>query len=428
MFRFFYDLILTIISPFILVRLYIRGFRAPSYRKRVTERFGFFRFPSNFQHHKPTIWIHAVSVGEVLATESLINQLEQLYPDCQIFVTTMTPTGSNQVQRLFSGRVFHSYLPYDFTFALTFFIRRMNPKLLIIMETELWPNLINVTSSLGVKLILANARLSEKSATGYATFRSVTRRMLAKIDFIGAQSESDARRLVELGAKEKSIAVTGSLKYHINTRTEYEEDVSLFNELKISERSIVVAASTRAGEEEKLLVAIKSVLDELPTVLFIVVPRHPERFGTVYSKYEKSGLNCQLRSSNRKLTDDVQVLIGDSLGEMHSYYAVSKLAFVGGSLVDTGCHNILEPAALSLPVLVGPSQYNFAEICGQLEKAGGLLTVRDENELAEKVIDLLKDNPRRARMGSASKKEILANQNALPRLIEIIRGEMSSPD
>ena len=302
----------------------------------------------------------------------------------------------------------------------------MSPKLLIIMETELWPNLISVASSLGVKLILANARLSEKSANGYARFRSSTRRMLGKIDFIGAQSEFDARRLVKLGAKEKSIAVTGSLKYYVNTRSEYKEDVLLFNELQISERSIVVAASTRVGEEEKLLVTIKSVLNELPTVLFIVVPRPPERFGTVYSKYEKSGLNCQLRSSNRKLTDDVQVLIGDSLGEMHSYYTVSELAFVGGSLADTGCHNVLEPAALSLPVLVGPSQYNFAEICGRLEKVGGLLTVRDENELAEKVIDLLKDNPRRARMGSASQKEILANQNALPKLIEIIRDEMNS--
>jgi 3-deoxy-D-manno-octulosonic-acid transferase len=274
---------------------------------------------------------------------------------------------------------------------------------------------------------LANARLSEKSATGYATFRSVTRRMLAKIDFIGAQSELDARRLVKLGAKAKSVAVTGSLKYHVNTRSEYKENVLLFNELKISERSIVVAASTRAGEEKKLLVTIKSVLDKLPTVLFIVVPRHPERFHTVYSEYEKSGLNCRLRSSNAKLSDDAQVLIGDSLGEMHSYYTVSELAFVGGSLVDTGCHNVLEPAALSLPVLVGPSQYNFSEICGQLEKAGGLLTVRDENELAEKIIELLNDSPRRARMGSASQKEILANQNALPRLIEIIRDEINFP-
>ena len=425
MFRFFYELIVIILMPLILARLYVRGYKAPAYRKRIKERLGLYSFPKHFKSEMTTIWVHAVSVGEVFAAQPLIHELKRLHPDYQIFITTMTPTGSEQVRRLFAEQVFHSYLPYDSSLMLFRFIRRMEPKLLIIMETELWPNLINITGTLGGKILLANARLSEKSAKSYSRFSSMTMKVLEQIDVIGAQSESDSERLIKLGAKLERIVVTGSLKYYMNIMDEDKESDSLFNELKASSRPIIIAASTREGEEAKLLVAIKSVLEKFPSVLFILVPRHPERFDSVYSNLKKSGLICARRSSVSNLNDDIQVLIGDSLGEMISYYSVAKIAFVGGSLVNTGCHNVLEPAALSLPILAGPSQYNFAQICERLEKAGGLLTIRNENELAEKIVDLLEHKSKRSRMGRIAKEEVLANQKALPSLIKIIEEELS---
>ena len=420
MFRFFYELIVIVLTPLILVRLFVRGYKAPAYRKRIKERFGFYRFPEHFKPEITTIWVHAVSVGEVFAAQPLIRELEKLYPHYQIFITTMTPTGSDQVRRLFGEQVFHSYLPYDSSLMLSRFICRMDPKLLIIMETELWPNLITVTGGMGVKILLANARLSEKSASGYSKFRSVTKRILEQIDIIGAQSEYDSERLIKLGVKPEKIVVTGNLKYHVNISIEDKSNRSLFNILKATARPIVIAASTREGEEEKLLVTINAVLRKFSKVLFIVVPRHPERFDKVFSDLNKARVICARRSSIANLDDDVQVLIGDSLGEMSSYYAVSNIAFVGGSLVNTGCHNVLEPAAMSLPILVGPSQYNFAQICERLERAGGLLTVRDESELAEKIINLLENKSKRMKMGSIAKKEILANQEALPILVKMI--------
>ena len=420
MFRFFYELIVIVLTPLILVRLFLRGYKAPAYRKRIKERFGFYRFPEHFKPEITTIWVHAVSVGEVFAAQPLIRELEKLYPHYQIFITTMTPTGSDQVRRLFGEQVFHSYLPYDSSLMLSRFICRMDPKLLIIMETELWPNLITVTGGMGVKILLANARLSEKSASGYSKFRSVTKRILEQIDIIGAQSEYDSERLIKLGVKPEKIVVTGNLKYHVNISIEDKSNRSLFNILKATARPIVIAASTREGEEEKLLVTINAVLRKFSKVLFIVVPRHPERFDKVFSSLNKARVICARRSSIANLDDDVQVLIGDSLGEMSSYYAVSNIAFVGGSLVNTGCHNVLEPAAMSLPILVGPSQYNFAQICERLEKAGGLLTVRDESELAEKIINLLENKSKRMKMGSIAKEEILANQEALPILVKMI--------
>ena len=332
----------------------------------------------------------------------------------------MTPTGSEQVSRLFSTTIFHSYLPYDSSLLLVRFINKLRPKLLIIMETEIWPNLLNIASAHGVKILLANARLSEKSASGYSKFGGLFKKLLNRIDKIGAQSKSDLKRFIKLGAKPDKITVTGSLKYHMDIRGIDEKSGPLFRELSVSPRKIITAASTREGEEEKLIISIRSILQKFPEALFIIVPRHPERFDKVFSLLKKSGLNCERRSSTSVIAKDTQVLIGDSLGEMHSYYGVSDIAFVGGSLVDTGCHNVLEPAALALPILAGPSQYNFSEICSRLEKAGGLSTVRNEYELSEEIIKLLFDKSKRLQMGEAAKKELLSNQDSLPTLVNIV--------
>ena len=420
MFRLIYELIVIITIPLIIARLFIRGHKIPGYRKRIRERFGFFKFPDHFDSDRSTIWLHAVSVGEVSAAQPLVIELKKLYPQHQIFITTMTPTGSEQVSRLFSGGVFHSYLPYDSSLLLVRFIKKMQPKLLIIMETEIWPNLLNRASTQGIKILLANARLSEKSAKGYSKFRVSIKKLLNQIDRIGAQSNSDSERLIKLGAKPEKVAVTGSLKYHIDIRSIDEGSGTFFRELSVYPRKIITAASTREGEEQKLIISMRSVLQKFPEALFIIVPRHPERFEKVFSLVKKSGFNCELRSSDPTITEDTQVLIGDSLGEMHSYYGVSDIVFVGGSLVATGCHNVLEPAALALPILVGPSQFNFSEICSRLEKVSGLITVRDENELSEEIIELLCDKSKRFQMGKAAREEILSNQNSLPALVKIV--------
>ena len=425
MFRLIYELIVIILMPLIIVRLFIRGYKVPGYRKRIRERFGFFKFPDHFDSNRSTIWLHAVSVGEVLAAQPLVIELKKLYPQYQIFMTTMTPTGSDQASRLFSTEIFHSYLPYDSSLLLVRFINKMHPKLLIIMETEIWPNLLNIVSAHGTKILLANARLSEKSASGYSKFGGFSKKLLNRIDRIGAQSKSDLERLIKLGAQPHKVAVTGSLKYHMDIRSIDEKSRRLFKELRVSPRKIITAASTREGEEEKLIISIRPVLKKFPKALFIIVPRHPERFDKVFSLVKKSGLNCMRRSLTSVVTDDTQVLIGDSLGEMPSYYGVSDIAFVGGSLVDTGCHNVLEPAALAIPILAGPSQFNFSEICSRLEKAGGLSTVRNEYDLSEAIIKLLFDKSKRLRMGEAAKKELLSNQNSLPALVNIVEELLS---
>jgi len=285
--------------------------------------------------------------------------------------------------------------------------------------------LLNIVSAHGTKILLANARLSEKSASGYSKFGGFSKKLLNRIDRIGAQSKSDLERLIKLGAQPHKVAVTGSLKYHMDIRSIDEKSRRLFKELRVSPRKIITAASTREGEEEKLIISIRPVLQKFPKALFIIVPRHPERFDKVFSLVKKSGLNCMRRSLTSVVTDDTQVLIGDSLGEMPSYYGVSDIAFVGGSLVDTGCHNVLEPAALAIPILAGPSQFNFSEICSRLEKAGGLSTVRNEYDLSEAIIKLLFDKSKRLRMGEAAKKELLSNQNSLPALVNIVEELLS---
>ncbi|MDP6415044.1 MAG: lipid IV(A) 3-deoxy-D-manno-octulosonic acid transferase [Gammaproteobacteria bacterium] len=423
MLRFLYSLILYLAVPIILLRLYLRGIKAPAYRQRIGERFANSRLPASFDPSRQTIWIHAVSVGESIAAAPFIRELQLRFPDSQILVTTMTPTGSDRVTAIFGDRVYHCYLPYDLPGALNRFVRRINPGMLILMETELWPNLIHVCSKQNVKLILANARLSEKSARGYSRFPGLTRSMLLKIDYIAAQAQADFERFAELGADSHKMEITGSLKFNVNIEQEKALSDSVLVEIKESGRTVIIAASTRDGEESKVLHAFRRVLDYQPHVLLLLVPRHPERFDSVANLCTQSGFTLSRRSKHQTVDSSTQVYLGDSMGEMLSYYRLANIAFVGGSLVDTGCQNVLEPAALSLPVVVGPSQYNFATICAQLEAAGGLHTVSDENELADYLVALISDPVRQQQSGAAGRALVETNQQALPLLLEIVQRE-----
>lgn len=415
--RILYSVIFYFAVPLIILRLLLRSIKAPAYRRRIAERFAWFELPAGFEASKQTIWIHAVSVGEVMATGALIRQLQQRYANAQIIVTTMTPTGSDRVKDLFGEAVYHSYIPYDLPGATNRFINKVNPSLLILMETELWPNLVYCCHRRGVKLILANARLSEKSARSYARFSKFTRAMLSQIDCIAAQAQADARRFIELGADDKKVTVTGSLKFNIEIDQSEPPSSSVFSTINESGRTVWIAASTREGEESKVLSAFQQVLQSDPSILLLLVPRHPERFDKVARLCTEKGFNIGRRSLNQSFGESTQVYLGDSMGEMQSYYRLANIAFVGGSLVDTGCQNVLEPAALGIPVIVGPSQFNFATICLQLEQAGALRTVRNEDELASLVIELSRDRAQQQSMGASGKELVKANQNALPALM-----------
>lgn len=424
MYRIFYSVLFYLLLPFVLLRLLIRSLRAPAYRNRIAERFALAPLPAQFDHARQTIWIHAVSVGESVAAAPLVTALCKRFPQAQILVTTMTPTGSDRVGALFGDAVLHSYLPYDLPGAMHRFIRKTNPAMLILMETELWPNLIHAAHTAGVRMVLANARMSEKSATGYRRIATATRSMLLRFDCIAAQSDADAQRLLSLGARRETVTVTGSLKFLVNIPGPNHASNPVFDSVRTAGRPVLIAASTREGEEVKVLKAFQACLVSRPNMLLLLVPRHPERVERVAQQCAEAGLVLQRRSADKPLAASTQVLLGDSMGEMLQYYSLATIAFVGGSLVDTGCQNVLEPAALGIPIVVGPSQFNFAIICVQLEQSGGLHTVADENQLAQFVIALLGDPDRQQRMGHSAKALVRANQNALPALMSRIESLM----
>ena len=373
MLRVAYSLLFYLMIPAILVRLIYRSLKAPAYRDRWGERFGYAPNEPGQRISAPTIWIHAVSVGETQASQPLVEALLANRPSHAIVITTMTPTGSERVKALFGDRVHHAYLPYDLPGAMAKFIRSIDPSLLIIMETELWPNMLHYTRRAGCHCILVNARLSEKSARGYARFAALTRQMLRNLDVIATQGEKDAERFIKLGADGDRVRSVGSLKFHQNQPAAQETDKpEFFHSLQDLERPVLIAASTREGEEEHVLRAFGRCVQETPQLLLVLVPRHPERFDAVAKLCQQNEFTIARRSLEQSVQAESQVLLGDSMGEMPHYFALADIAFVGGSLVDTGCHNVLEPAALGLPVLVGPSQFNFQTICELLEEEGRL--------------------------------------------------------
>ncbi len=418
MHRIVYSVVFYLALPIILVRLLARSLRAPAYRQRIGERLALHALPPGFSREKRTLWIHAVSVGETVASLPLVAELRRVYPDAQIVLTTMTPTGSERVRALFGETVFHCYIPYDLPGACNRFLDKYRPSLLILMETELWPNLVHACHQRGVRLLLANARLSGKSAAAYGRFATFSRLLLAKIDKIAAQATPDAERFRRLGATAAQVEVTGSLKFIVETAE--KEKPAYFAALAAASRPILVAASTREGEDEKVLTTFEECLESAPSLLLLLIPRHPERFAKAYRLSEERGLSTVRRSDEGEVAASTQVVIGDSMGEMLDFYGVATIAFVGGSLVDTGCQNVLEPAAVGKPILVGPSQYNFATICAQLELAGALKTVQNESELAQALVLLLADERAQKEMGERGRALVRENQNALPALMKLI--------
>ena len=415
--RTLYTLLFHLGLPLVAIRLWLRARKAPAYAKRVGERFAV-----NLPALQPGgIWVHAVSVGESIAAAPMIRALLKQYPQLPITVTCMTPTGSQRVQALFADepRIQHCYLPYDLPWAAARFLNRVQPKLAVIMETELWPNHIHKCAKRGIPVALANARLSARSAKGYARFAKLTRPMLEEMSLIAVQTETEAERFRQLGARPECVEVTGSIKFDLSIDPQLLIKARELRESwQAQERPVWIAASTHEGEDEILLAAHRQLLANYPNALLILVPRHPERFNSVFELCQREGFATVRRSGGESVSAQTQVLLGDTMGELLFLYALADSAFVGGSLVPNGGHNLLEPAALAKPVLSGPHLFNFLEIAALLREAGALEEIEDAQGLALAVQRLFELPQNAQQMAEAGLKVMQANQGALQRLLD----------
>jgi 3-deoxy-D-manno-octulosonic-acid transferase len=413
--RTLYTLLFHLALPVVMVRLLWRARRAPAYSKRIGERFAV-----GLPEFQPGgIWVHAVSVGESIAAAPMVGALRARYPQLPITVTCMTPTGSERIRALFGDTVQHCYLPYDLPWAVSRFLQRLQPKLAVVMETELWPNHIHQCARRGIPVALANARLSERSARGYARFARLTGPMLAELNLIAAQTEAEAARFRQLGARDAAVQVTGSIKFDLSIDpTLSRQAEALRQEWSATARPVWIGASTHTGEDEILLAAHRQLLVAHPDALLILVPRHPERFGSVFELCRKQGFTTVRRSLGEPPLAGTQVLLGDTMGELLFLFALADVAFVGGSLVPTGGHNLLEPAALGKPVLTGPHLFNFLDIAAQLRDAGALKEVGSAPELAAGIEAFWTDPASTEQARSAGYRVLKNNQGALGRLLE----------
>lgn len=415
--RYLYSAVFYLLLPFILLRMLLRSRRAPAYRRRLAERFGVFSGPA-VTPQQPVIWVHAVSVGETLAAAPLIESLLLAYPQHRIAVTTTTPTGSDRVQALFGDRVFHVYSPWDMPGAVQRFLHRVRPRLLIVMETELWPNLLHYCQSRGCPVVLANARMSERSARGYARFRGLTHAMLQQLSVVACQSRADGDRFLALGLPEHRLEVTGSIKFDLELDHELRARAAALRE-EIG-RPVILASSTHPGEDEIILSAFRVVRERIPGALCLLVPRHPERFDSVYALCVADGWRVCRRSSGDRVSADDDILLGDTMGELRLLSGVATVAVIGGSFIQHGGQNVLEAAAWGVPVVTGPHMFNFTEISGLLLEAGAMEQLQEPRQLSASLLRILQDEQLRDRMGSAGEQVVAENRGALARLQEIV--------
>jgi 3-deoxy-D-manno-octulosonic-acid transferase len=416
-----YNLLLYLCIPLIIARLLKRGCRTPAYLQRWGERLG---FAPNLAG-QPLIWVHAVSVGEVRASLPLVRLLLSCYPQHTLLLTTTTPTGSAQVQTNLDGQVAHCYLPYDFPDAIARFLQRTQPQFGVILETELWPNLLYQCHRRGIPVLLASARLSERSARGYTRLRRFTHEILTHLTFIAAQGKADAERFIALGAPPERVHVVGNLKFDFTPPSHLASEGMILRKQWGEQRPLWIAASTHAGEEEQILAAFRRVQQFCPNTLLVLVPRHPERFSRVHHLCQYQGFSTQLRSEYRPCEPSTEVLLGNTMGELPVFFAAADVAFIGGSLVPVGGHNPLEPAALEKAVIWGPHMFNFAEISQSLLAAGAAAQVTTISELADTVLRYLQDPQLRVRAGKAGLQVVAQNRGGAQRILRLIQKMIS---
>ncbi|MCB1774580.1 MAG: lipid IV(A) 3-deoxy-D-manno-octulosonic acid transferase [Gammaproteobacteria bacterium] len=413
--RLLYTVLLTVLTPIVVLRLLLRSLRAPAYRRRLAERFGFFPRPSRWGG----IWIHAVSVGEVQAIVPLVRELLAKHPRVPIMLTTTTPTGSERVREQFGTQVDHVYFPYDLPWSLSEFIRRVRPRVLLMVETEIWPNLLFDCRRHGIYTVLANARLSERSARGYARLGAFTRETFGRIDCVAAQAEADAERFRRLGVAADRVSVTGSVKFDMRIPASLAERVEVLRR-EWSGRPVWIAGSTHEGEDELVLFAHLKVMRQFPDALLLLVPRHPERFDRVASLCKREQLRMARRSRPGDLSADTQVYVCDTMGELPALLGSADVAFIGGSLVRTGGHNMLEASAQGVAVCFGPHVFNFAAISALLLAEGAARQVADEAALGAQVVEWFSDASARAEVGENGRRVVEQNRGAVRRLKALV--------
>jgi 3-deoxy-D-manno-octulosonic-acid transferase len=413
MHRYIYTGLFYLALPLILARLLLRGFRDRGYWSRWGERFG------RVEAGPDVVWFHAVSVGEVQAAAPLV---EALMPD-NVLITTMTPTGSAQVRRLFPETVQHCYAPYDYPGAVNRFLDRVRPRCLVILETEIWPNIIGECHDRGIKVMFANLRLSQRSYQRYARARRFMASVLRQVDLFAVQGEPDARRLVELGAPPEAVEVTGSIKFEVELPASLSEVAKVLRREWGQDRPVWIAGSTHETEDEQVLDAYEALLETHPDLLLVLVPRHPERFPVVARLCRRRNLSMVRRSTGPgAVSADTRVYLGDTMGELTLMYAAADIAFVGGSLVPSGGHNILEPCALGVPVIFGPHMRNFLQISDMAVERGAGVQVSGVPELTKAVDRYLSDANLRFTAGENGRELVRENRGALKKTLEVLAG------
>ena len=412
--RFFYNLLVYLLMLPFFGYWVIRGIGNRAYFDRLGQRFGF-----GFPRLEHSIWVHAVSVGEVVAAAPLIRALIARFPDREILVTTVTPTGAARVQAMFGDSVRHAYIPFEFPNAVRAFYRDTNPEAALIMETEIWPNLYRGCGMREIPLILVSARISPKSVPGYRKMLSLIRETLSHGIIIAAQSQQDADRFLSLGANPERTCVMGNIKFDVEPHPEVLEQGKAVRAELFGKRPVWIAASTHEGEEELVLDVHRELLERHPELLLVLVPRHPERFAAVREIIRKRNFEVVARTEG-KPADDAEVFLCDTMGEVPLFYAASDVAFVAGSLVPIGGHNLLEPASLGVPIITGPHNFNAQDIADLLIDLGGCRQVDDPDGLAATVHELLENPDEAARIGRTGQGVLENNRGALERLLILL--------
>ncbi|MCC5878291.1 MAG: lipid IV(A) 3-deoxy-D-manno-octulosonic acid transferase [Idiomarina sp.] len=419
--RAIYSIVLTLALPAIYTYLWWHGRNNQGYRERWAERAAWQDVPPEYRR---CVVFHCVSVGELMAAKPLIEQFLALNPQQPVAITCTTPTGSALVKKLFGERVYHCYLPFDTPLAVRRFINRLKPRALVILETELWPNLVSQAHQHGIKLMLVNARMSERSANGYHKARLLMGPIWGALDMVIAQDNASAERFIDLGCEPSRVHMPGNIKFDVQISAQTKQDIALFKPL-LGDRQVITFGSTHEGEESQALEAFAQILNARPDSLLILVPRHQERFDAIARLVENSGLTMVRRSSGRPITKGTQVLLADTMGEMLLWFGVSTIATIGGSLIERGGHNPLEAMAFGLPIVSGRHVFNFADVYRQLDARQAVRWVADSQQLHDTWLGLLVEPGTAQRIGAQAQQLFAKHRGATQRSLGLIATTMT---
>jgi 3-deoxy-D-manno-octulosonic-acid transferase len=411
-----YSVLFYVLIPFVLCRLLWRSIKAPAYRQRWHERFAFYRAAT---YPQGVIWFHAVSVGEAETLFPLIKTIQQHYPNAKIVITTTTPTGSARVKAVLKDTVTQVYLPYDVPDAVNRFMACFKPKLAVIMETEIWPNLFAYCGRHNIPLYMINARVSERSTRGYQKLSSLIKPALAHVTIL-TQSQQDTDRFIAIGAKPQQVKTLGNMKFDLDSSQNTREQGLAIKSQLFKNRFVWLIASTHQGEEDIFLAIYQEIKAKIPELLLLVVPRHPERFLEVRKLCEQQQLKLATRTAQNSVHPDTDVYLLDTLGELRTFYAAADVAFVGGSMVPVGGHNILEAAAVGVPVMFGPFMANFKSISESVLALGAAIQCQDKNALVETIMVLHQNSNYRKSLAAKGKAFVENNKGVCAKIIEML--------